>query len=160
MLPDHCVLALTDFSATKLETRHLKKEKMGQKLFTNLIKRELPETEILNPAESISKLGMLLGKVNQSKIKLFNAKNIEDNKDTVDTVFNVQHDKLNSKFVKSQSCCFFRKTPNIKISARLKREAGDLYICACQGPDSVHRTDIKNIVGGVGHKKLKIFVRI
>ena len=103
---------------------------------------------------------MLLGKVNKSKIKLFNTKNIEDNKNTVENVFNVQHDKLNSRFIKSQSCCLTRKTENIKISARLKREAGDLHTCACQGQNIVQGRQIKNIVVGEGHRKLKIFVRI
>jgi hypothetical protein len=153
-------MALRDYSTRKLETRQLKTGKNGQKLSTNIINRDLPETEVLNPAESISKLGMLLGKVNQSKMKLFNTKNVEDNKDTIDTVFNVQHDKLNLKFIKSQSCCLFRKTPNIKISARLKREAGDLHTCACLSLDSVYRTDIKNILGGSWHGRLKIYVRI
>jgi hypothetical protein len=156
----HCVLALTDYRTTKLETRHLKTEKMGQKLSTNIINSELLTTETSNPDESISKLEILLEKLNKSKMKLFNAKNILDKQNTVDTVFNVQHDKLNSKFIKRQSCCLSRKTKNIKISARLKREAGDFQTCACQGPHNVQGTEIKNIVGGEGYRRLKILVRI
>ena len=136
---------------------------MDQKLFTNIISRELPSTETSNPDESISKLGMLLEKLNKSEMMLFNTKNILDNKNTVEDVFNVQHDKLNSQFIKSQSCCLFRhsrKTQNIKISARLRREPGDLHTCACQGQNIVQGRQIKNIVGGEGHRRLKIFVRI
>ena len=125
-----------------------------------MISRELSKTNTPNPEDSISKLGMLLGKVNKSKMKLFNTKNIEDNKNTVENVFNVQHDKLNSRFIKSQSCCLTRKTQNIKISARLKREAGNIATCACQSLNSVEGRQIKNIVGGEVHRRLKIFVRI
>ena len=138
----HCVLALTDYRTTKLETSNLKTEKMCQKLFTNIISRELPSTETSNPDESISKLGIILEKLNKSKMMLFNTKNILDKKNTVDTVFNVQHDKLNSQFIKSQSCCLTRKT------------------CPCLGQNSVNGRQIKNILGGEGHRRLKIFVRI
>jgi hypothetical protein len=141
-------------------------EKISQQLFRNMVNRELSiTTGITNPDEStdnsISKLGILLRKVNKSKMKLFNTKHIEDKKDTVESVFNVQHNKLNSQFIKRQSCCLLRKTQNIKISARLKREAGDLYTCACQqGQNSLRGREIKNMLGGEGHRRLKIFVRI
>ena len=125
-----------------------------------MISRELSKTNTPNPEDLISKLGMLLGKVNKSKIKLFNTKNIEDNKNTVENVFNVQHDKLNFKFIKSQRCCLTSKTQNMKISARLKREAGNIATCACLGQNIVHGRQIKNIVGGEEHRRLKIFVRI
>ena len=150
-------MALTDYRTTKLETINLKTEKIGQKLFTNIISRELPSTETSNPEESILKLGMLLEKLNKSKMMLLNNKNIEDKKITVDTVFNVQHDKLNSKFMKSQRCCLSRKTESIKISARMKREAGDLHTCACQGQNIVQGRLIKNILGGARNRRLKIF---
>ena len=85
-----------------------------------------------NLGESISKLGILLRKVNKSKM---NTKNILNKKNTVEYVFNVQHDKLKYQFIKSQSCCLLRK--NIKVSARLKREAGGLHNCAWQGRNIV-----------------------
>ena len=80
----HCVLALTDYRTTKLETSNLKKEKNGQKLFTNFISRELNSTETSNRDESISKLGMLLEKLMKSKMMFFNTKNILDKKNIVD----------------------------------------------------------------------------
>jgi hypothetical protein len=153
-------LALTDYSTAMLETRNLKTGKMGQKLSPNILNSELPTSETSNPNESSSKLGILLEKLNKSKIKLFNTKNIFDKKNTVENLFNVQHDKLNSKFIKSKCCCLNRKTNNIKISARLKREVGNIATCNCKGPANVHKTEIKNILGGAGHRKLKIFVRI
>ena len=79
---------------------------------------------------------MLLGKVNKSKIGLtfpYLFSNVEDKKDTIDNVFNVQHDKL---VIKSVHCCHPRRTKNISISGRLKREAGDIPPCTCLGHHS------------------------
>ena len=149
-------MALTDYRTKKLETSNLKTEK----LFTNIISRELSETETSNPDESISKLGIPLEKLNKSKMKLFNTKNILDKKNTVENVFNVKHGELNSQFIKSPSCCLSSKTENIKISARLKGETGDLNSYACQGQNIAQGRQIKNILGGEGHRRLKIFVRI
>ena len=54
--------------------------KNSQKILTKITNRELSTTKTPNLEELISTLEILLGNLNKSKMKLFNAKNIQNKK--------------------------------------------------------------------------------
>ena len=89
----------------------------------------------------------------------------------VENVFNIQHEKLNPKFLKTPdkfSCCCLTDSDNIKLSARLKKcsslptqvDISGAVPCSCNCPGHNQRSHIRNILRGMETNKLKISVRL
>ena len=83
----------------------------------------------------------------------------------VENVFNIQHEKLNPKFLKTpdnQSCCCLMDSDNIKLSARLKKSSmiSGPTPCRCNCGGHNQRSEIRNILREMETNKLKISVRL
>ena len=88
---------------------------------------------------------------------------VEKNK--VENLFNIQHEKLNPKFLKTpdkQSCCCLMDSDNIKLSARLKKSSmiSGPTSCRCNCGGHNQRSEIRNILREMETNKLKISVRL
>jgi hypothetical protein len=88
----------------------------------------------------------------------------------VENVFNIQHEKLNTKFLKTpdkSSCCCLTDSDNIKLSARLKKSSSyytqnisGAVPCLCNCGGHKQRSEVRNILRGMQTNKLKISVRL